>query len=310
MADVNSFLGFLKNEIKGDVLSDDYSLGIYATDASVYQMLPVAVVLPKDEQDVENALKLARDFSISILPRGGGTSLAGQTVGHSMVLDFSKYMNRILECNPEERWVRVQPGIVYDVLNDYLKSHHLHFAPDPATSSRANIGGMIGNNSSGTKSILYGKTVDHVLEAKVILADGTPLHLKSLSPEEYEKKLSTEGREGEIYKGFKTIIEDNREEIECRFPKVMRRVGGYNLDEFIHTDQWNLSKIITGSEGTLGTLVEVKLNLEPLPRHKAVCVVHFKELINAIEAVEPILDFGPAAVEILDETVVGLSRRI
>jgi FAD/FMN-containing dehydrogenase/Fe-S oxidoreductase len=309
MADLNTFIDSLKKEIKGEVLSDDYSLGIYATDASVYQILPVAVVLPREEKDVIKALKIAKEYAVSILPRGGGTSLAGQTVGHSMVLDFSKYMNQVLEFNLEERWVRVQPGIVYDVLNTYLKPHNLHFAPDPATSSRANIGGMIGNNSSGTKSILYGKTVDHVLEAKVVLADGHQLHLRSLTPEEYNEKSSVSGREGEIYKGFRSIIEHNRDEIERRFPKVMRRVGGYNLDEFIHTDKWNLCKLITGSEGTLATLVEVKLNLEPLPERKAVCVVHFKELISAIEAVEPILDFGPAAVEILDETVVELSRK-
>jgi len=190
MSDINAFISSLRDGIKGDVLSDEYTLGIYATDASVYQIRPLAVVLPEDEEDVHKAVNLAGKFSITILPRGGGTSLAGQTVGQSMILDFSKYMNRVLEFNPEQRWVRVQPGIVYDVLNDYLKPHRLHFAPDPATASRANIGGMVGNNSSGTKSILYGKTVDHVLEAKVILADGTPLHFKTLSSGEYEEKIS------------------------------------------------------------------------------------------------------------------------
>jgi FAD/FMN-containing dehydrogenase len=194
------------------------------------------------------------------------------------------------------------------VLNDQLSVHNLHFAPDPATSSRANMGGMVGNNSSGTKSILYGKTVDHVLETKVVLADGTMMTLEPLSPEAYDVKANQDNRQGEIYQKFKKIIDENHSEIKARFPKVMRRVGGYNLDEFTDEKNWNLSKLITGSEGTLATLLEVKVNLEPLPKYKSVCVVHFHKLLEAIEAVEPILEFQPAAVEILDKTVVHLSR--
>ncbi|MEM8968659.1 MAG: FAD-linked oxidase C-terminal domain-containing protein, partial [Bacteroidota bacterium] len=182
------------------------------------------------------------------------------------------------------------------------------FAPDPATSSRANVGGMVGNNSSGTKSILYGKTVDHVLEAQVLLADGTKLCLKELNPEEYQKKITQEDREGEVYQRFQKIVENNEGEVEQRFPKVMRRVGGYNLDEFTNTDHWNLSKLVCGSEGTLATILELKLNLEPLPTFKSVCVVHFAKVLEAIQAVEPMLQYNPAAVEILDSTVVELSR--
>src|SRR5690606_6706830 len=156
----------------------------YATDASIYQIKPLAVILPQDEADVKKAVEIASKHKIKLLPRGGGTSLAGQTVGDALVLDFSKYMNKILEINTEERWVKVQPGLVRDELNEVLAQYHLHFAPDPATSSRANVGGMVGNNSSGTKSILYGKTVDHVIAASVLLADGTELHLEALSPEE------------------------------------------------------------------------------------------------------------------------------
>lgn len=308
MKNSKDFIAQLKRALAGEVLSDDYSLGMYATDASVYQIRPVAVVIPISEEDVYAAVKLARDFEVSILPRGGGTSLAGQTVGHSMVIDFSKHMNKIIEVNATERWVRVQPGMIRDDLNEHLKPYNLHFAPDPATSSRANVGGMVGNNSSGTKSIIYGKTVDHILEARVVLADGTVLHLKECTPEEYAAKQAQGDREGEIYHEFRKIIEHNKEEIIRRFPKVMRRVGGYNLDEFVHTDQWNLSKLITGSEGTLATTLELKLNLEPLPRFKSVCVVHFKELLKAIAATEPILAYKPSAVEILDKTVIDLSR--
>ena len=302
-----SFVADLKKCI-GDVLDDEYSLGMYATDASHYQILPLAVVLPKDESEVKKAVEIARNNKIKILPRGGGTSLAGQTVGEALVIDFSKYMTKILEFNEQERWVRVQPGVVRDELNEEMAKFNLHFAPDPATSSRANVGGMVGNNSSGTKSILYGKTVDHILEAKVLLADGTELLLKEFTPQEYELKAHQINREGEIYHKFQQTILHNKAEIKQRFPKVMRRVGGYNLDEFVYTDQWNLAKLITGSEGTLAVILEVKLNLEPLPKFKSVVVVHFSELMEAIRAVQPMLDYRPSAIEILDKTVLDLSR--
>lgn len=308
MANKKLFTRDLDFHIKGDVLTDAASLGLYATDASVYQITPIAIVLPRHEKDVATALKIAKDHQVNVLPRGGGTSLAGQTVGEAMILDFSKYMNRLLEVNVEEGWARVQPGLVRDELNAKLLTHGLHFAPDPATSSRANVGGMIGNNSSGTKSIIFGKTVDHVMELKVILADGTPLHLKEMDKADFIQKGTVADREGEIYQGIQGIIEDNEAEIEARFPKVMRRVQGYNLDEFLDKERWNLSKLICGSEGTLATFVEAKINLEPLPKHKSVCVVHFAEVLEAIEAVNVMLPFKPSAIEILDDTVVELSR--
>ncbi|MBA4054904.1 MAG: FAD-binding oxidoreductase, partial [Marivirga sp.] len=302
-----TFIDTLEKSIKGDVLIDEYSLGMYSTDASFYQIKPLAVVLPLDESDVKKAVEIAHAYKLKILPRGGGTSLAGQTVGDGLVIDFSKYMNRIIEFNEKERWVRVQPGLVRDELNEEMAKFNLHFAPDPATSSRANVGGMVGNNSSGTKSILYGKTVDHVLEAKVLIADGTTLLLKELSFGELEVKVKQNNREGEIYKKVRETIESNKEEIKQRFPKVMRRVGGYNLDEFVYTDRWNLAKLVTGSEGTLAVTLELKLNLEPLPKFKSVAVVHFADLLESIRAVQPMLPFTPSAIEIIDRTVLHLS---
>ncbi len=306
--DKQVFVQSLLNEIDGDVLSDDYSLGMYSTDASVYQIRPLVIIAPKNDSDVVAAINIARAHKVKILPRGAGTSLAGQAVGESMIMDFSKYMDQILEFNEKEKWVRVQPGIVRDVLNETLKEYNLLFAPDPATSSRANIGGMVGNNSSGTKSILYGKTVDHVLEAEIVLADGTNLKFRNLTKAEIEEKISKNDREGQLFLNFKNIINENKKEIEKRFPKVMRRVGGYNLDEFVDDEEWNLSKLITGSEGTLATTLSVKLNLEPLPAYKSVCVVHFHDLLEAIRSVESMLTFTPSAVEILDKTVIELSR--
>ncbi|MEP7268093.1 MAG: FAD-linked oxidase C-terminal domain-containing protein [Saprospiraceae bacterium] len=297
----------LAPDIKGEILTDSYSLGMYSTDASFYQIMPLAIVLPMDEADVRSTIRFAHDHKINILPRGGGTSLAGQTVAKAIVIDFSKYMNKILEFNEKEKWVRVQPGIVRDELNEEMARYGLHFAPDPATSSRANVGGMVGNNSSGTKSILFGKTVDHLLEAKVLLADGTEMLLKECTPSEYRQIANQSNREGEIYRYIKETIEHNTDEIKSRFPKVMRRVGGYNLDEFVYTDHWNLAKLICGSEGTLAISLELKINLEPLPKFKSVVVAHFGELLEAISAVQPMLPFNPSAVEILDRTVLHLS---
>ena len=308
MKDITLFVSSLKKAIKGEVLNDAYTLGMYATDASIYQVKPVIVVIPQDESDVKKAVALANEHKVSILPRGGGTSLAGQSVGKSMVLDFSKHINKVLEINPSEKWVRVQPGKVRDELNAELAQYNLHFAPDPATTSRANVGGMVGNNSSGMKSILYGKTVDHVLEARIILADGTECHFKEQSLEDYEEKAKAGDRKGKLYSQFREIVRQNAQEVEKRFPKVMRRVGGYNLDEFAGKENWNLAKLVTGSEGTLAVTLELKLNLVPLPKHKTVCALHFNSFLDAIGTVSDILKYQPAAVEIIDETVIKLSR--
>ena len=309
---LKDFENKLRNRVKGDVSFDRIILGIYATDASIYQLKPVALVVPRDEDDVLAAVQTAAEYNVSILPRGGGTSLNGQAVGHSMIIDFTKYMNKILEMNIDQRWVQVQPGVVLDELNAALAQHDLHFAPDPATSDRATIGGMMGNNSSGTKSIVYGITREHVLECKILLSDGNILELKELSPEEYNSRArpgNGNTREAEIYSGFKKIIDANSDEIEKRFPKLMRRVQGYNLDSFINTNRWNLTELIVGSEGTLAVILEAKLSLVPLPREKALCTVHFAEVLEAIRTVAPILEHKPSAVEIMDSDVISRARK-
>jgi len=314
MADskLKSFERELRSSLRGDVSFDEVTLGVYATDASIYQIKPVCLVLPRDEEDTIAAMRAAAAHGVSILPRGAGTSLGGQAVGNSMILDFTKYMNRVVELDVAGRRARVQPGLVLDHLNAALAPHGLHFAPDPATSSRAAIGGMMGNNSSGTKSIVYGVTNDHVLECKVALADGTVLDLREFGPEEYARRSAgADGgdREAQILSGFKRIIDANCDEIEKRYPKVMRRVQGYNLDSFVNTDRWNLSRLMVGSEGTLGVFLEAKLNLEPLPRHKALCVAHFAELLEAVGTVRVILEHGPSAVEIMDSDVLVRARK-
>ena len=298
----------LEHDIKGDVSFDPHVLALYSTDASHYQIQPLGLVLPRDADDVLCAVRAAAEHGVSLLPRGGGTSLAGQAIGKSLVIDFSKYMDTLIEVNAEAQWARVQPGIIRDELNAALRPHGLLFAPDPATSSRANVGGMIANNSSGTKSILYGKTIDHIVALDVILADGTRMTLDAASPEAYAARCEGETREAEIYRSFKTIIDTHASEIRDGYPKVMRRVGGYPLDAFVDVDAWNLAKLFSGSEGTLGFVVEAKINLVPVPAATSICVVHYADLLEAIRSVETILTYGPSAVEILDRTVLQMSR--
>lgn len=306
---MNAFIKELRASQKGEVYSDPLTRGLYSTDASNYQIIPRAVIVPEDEEDVHSAVRIAVRHGVPILPRGAGTSLGGQVVGRALLIDFSRKMNRILHVDVANRRVRVQPGIVRDELNLALAKHGLHFAPDPATGNRANVGGMVGNNSSGTRSILYGKTVDHVVAAKVMLADGEIIEFREWGADEYRRRAGEDSREGEILRQFREIIERGRGEIVRRFPKVMRRVGGYNLDEFVGTDRWNIARLLTGSEGTLAVSLELELNLEPLPAATSLAIPHFRSLEDAIRAVQPILEHGPSAVEILDGVVIRMALK-
>lgn len=299
----------LGRRLSGELLTDKVSRGIYATDASMYQIEPLAVVIPKDLNDLKEVMAFARTHVLPVLPRAAGTSLAGQTVNSALVVDVSKYFRKIIECNPDEHWVRVEPGVVLDDLNANLRPFGLQFPPDPATSSRCGIGGMIANNSSGTKSILYGKTIDHLLELKVLLSDGREIHLKPHSLEEYELIASGEDELSGIYRKFRELIFSHADEIRQRYPKTLRRVSGYPLDAFVDNEIWNLSKLFAGSEGTLGIVTEAKLNLVPLPKSKSVSVIHFHNLESALEAVQYILPFRPAAVELLNADVLEMSKR-
>ncbi|MFN3652838.1 MAG: FAD-binding and (Fe-S)-binding domain-containing protein [Armatimonadota bacterium] len=288
---------------------DDTTRLLYSTDASLYQMLPAGVVTPRDEADVVTAVRAAVEHGVPLLPRGAGTGLAGQTVGTGLVLDFTRHMHQILELNRDEGWVRVQPGVVLDELNAWLQPHGLMFAPDVATSNRATIGGMMGNNSCGAHSILYGKTSDHVLEQRVVLADGSTAVFSELSPEEWEGRKQLPGLEGQIYREVSRICEVYAEEIDARFPRIMRRVGGYNLDELVRRRRLNLAALLVGSEGTLATVTEARLRLVPRPRHTGLLVSHFSDLLEALDASGPICAHGPAAVELIDRVILDGARR-
>ncbi len=315
----------LTNEIDGEVRFDAYSKALYSTDASLYQIDPIGVIVPKNKQDVIKTVQIAAERKIPILPRGGGTSLAGQSVGEAIIIDMSKFMNECLEINIDEHWARVQPGIVLDELNHQLKQHGLMYAPDVATSSRANVGGTIGNNSAGSHSLIYGKTIDHVMSLDLILANGDEITAVPLSFQELASKKESSTLEGNIYRELCRICADNEDEIRKRYPQILRRVAGYNLDEYVPNagskevtpyrrdgcdahHPFNLTKIVVGSEGTLATTVEAKINLVPIPIMTGLCVVHFDSLITSMEAMQTILDCNPTAVELIDKTILGMAR--
>ena len=304
----SAFADALRAQLRGDVLTDYLSRGLYATDASIYQIEPVAVVCPRDEADVLTALRLAAHHKVAVIPRGGGTSLAGQTIGRALILDFTKYYNQILEINATEGWARVQPGVVRDQLNRAAAPHGLHFAPDPATTSRAAVGGMIANNSSGTRSIRYGKTIDHTLSLRIALDDGTVLETGPQTTDSYAALAERGDRIGHIYRQVNSLIALHRDEIRARYPRTMRRVSGYALDELLETEVPDLTKLFCGSEGTLGVILEAKVKLVPLPRRQAMCVAHFDDFIEALHAVAVIVPQYPSAVEILDREVMQLTR--
>src|SRR5256712_5519145 len=246
----------LKKRVTGEVRFDRASRLMYSTDASIYEIEPIGVVLPKSHEDVFAAMEITRDFKVPVLPRGGGTSLAGQTVGEAVVLDMSKYLNRVLEVNREERWAMVEPGVVQEQFNLHLRPMGFLFGPDTSTANRATLGGMMGNNSAGSHSILYGKTIDHVLEMDVILSSGEARTLREMKCEE---AIALGGLEGRIAE----IVHANRDEIERRYPKIMRRVSGYNLDEFVRNGKFNLVKLVVGSDGTLAAVHQAKVRIEP-----------------------------------------------
>jgi FAD/FMN-containing dehydrogenase/Fe-S oxidoreductase len=297
----------LRQAIQGEVRCDRLSRALYSTDASVYQIVPAGVVLPKTEQDIVNTVKTCARLGVPLTARGGGTSQAGQCIGAGIILDCSKYFNDILEINPTERWVRVRPGCVLDDLNYKLKPHRLQFAPDISTASRATLGGMIANNSSGTHSLIHGKTIDHVLELRVALADGSIIHTRPLSPTELDTRCERQDQEGTGYRVVRRLAGEHAAEIERRYPKILRRVGGYNLDCFTR-DSFNLAHLFVGSEGTLGVVVEAKLQLIELPKVKAVLVAQFGDLLDALAATPLILTHQPAAVEVMDRHILDSTR--
>lgn len=307
-------------EIKGDVFTDKASKLMYATDASVYRELPIAVILPHDNEDIKQIINFARQERISIIPRTAGTSLAGQVVGKGIVVDVSKYMTRIIELNETERWVRVEPGVVLDELNIFLSKKNLFFGPETSTANRCMIGGMVGNNACGAHSLIYGNTRDHTLSINTILSDGTEVEFKSFTKEEFSAKCKIESLEGEIYRHINSILSNpkNQKEITSQFPdkSIKRRNTGYALDlllnsnPFIETAKdFNFCNLLAGSEGTLAFTTEIKLNLIPLPpKEKVLICVHFNSIKEALQGNIIVLKHKPGAIELMDKTIMDCTK--
>ena len=305
----------LEAAIEGEVRFDAISRALYSTDASVYQIQPLGVVAVKSRDDVVRTVTICAKHRCPLTMRGGGTSQAGQAIGSGLIVDTSKYFNRVLEVNPVERWARVEPGVVLDELNAALRPHGLRFAPDISTASRATVGGMMANNSAGARSVLYGKTIDHVLEQHVVLADGSLAHFRPLDRRELDELCARDSREAMCYREVRRIVCENVAEIGRRYPKVLRRVGGYNLDALVDAcaahdpAPFNMAKLMVGSEGTLGVVLEATIALVPLPAFKAVLAIQFADLLEALAATPVILTHRPSAIEVMDRFILDHTRQ-
>lgn len=280
---------------------------MYATDASVYQLMPAGVVRPRGVDDVSTVLAACRKHGLSLTARGGGTSQAGQAIGRGLQVDFSKHMHRLLELQPDQQRVRVEPGIVLDELNSLLAPYDLLLPLDLSTSNRATIGGMIANNSSGTRSVIYGKTLDYVESLQVMLSDGSVVEWADIDQAELTACCDEDSLNGRCHRLVRELAHRHAAEIDQRYPKLLRRVGGYNLDEFVpgHSRPFNLSRLLVGSEGTLGLVLEATLRLVRLPRSRLVLSVQFDDLLDALAAVPSVLEHAPSAVELIDRLILS-----
>lgn len=310
----------LSKELEGDLFYDDIIRTLYATDASAYREMPLAVAIPKSIADLKKLIHFASAHNTSLIPRTAGTSLAGQVVGDGIVVDVSKYFTQILELDKEAQWVRVQPGVIRDELNLFLKPHGLFFGPETSTANRAMIGGMVGNNSCGSNSVVYRSTREHLLEVNALLSDGSEVVFGAMSIEEFHEKCDLPGLEGSIYAGVRSLLSDynTQEEIRREFPKksIERRNTGYAVDLLLDTepftagtDTFNFCKLIAGSEGTLAFITEIKLNVVPLPpKESGLLCVHFNTIDEALRANLIGLKYGPSASELIDHYILECTK--
>ncbi len=298
----------ISSKVDGKTLFDEFSRGRYSTDASVYQIKPLGVVLPKDTNDVLNLMEYSQKNYVPLLARGGGSSQCGQTVGESVVLDYSKHQNKILELNVEEKYVWVQPGVVLDHLNAYLKPHGLWFPVDVSTSSRATIGGMSANNSCGSRSLYYGNMVHNVLAIEAILDDGSIFNFDQIN----KNYLATKNNQDRLYKIIDKFIDVRQQvggEIDANWPTTQRRVGGYNID-LIDPEGFNSSNLLVGSEGTLSLFNKIKLKLSEIPKNKILGVCYFDNFHQAMELSKEIVKLKPTCVELMDQNLLNLAKEI
>ncbi|HSJ69171.1 MAG TPA: FAD-binding oxidoreductase, partial [Anditalea sp.] len=310
----------LATQLEGELKYDSLTKTLYATDASVYREMPLAVALPRSEADLKKLIQFARENKTSLIPRTAGTSLAGQCVGNGIVVDVSKHFTKILEFNKDEKWVRVQPGVVRDELNTFLKPHGLFFSPITSTANRAMIGGMVGNNSCGTTSIVYGTTREKVIKLDVLLSDGSNAVFEELTKAEFESKCKSDSFEGKLYRQVKEELSDpnNQKNINEHFPKksIHRRNTGYAVDYLLDSEifsevgqPFNFCKLLAGSEGTLAFTTEIKLSLDPLPDPVEVVVAaHFVSIHRSMKAAQVAMKHPATAVELMDKIILDCTK--
>lgn len=304
-ADLTTFAEQLAGRITGEVRFDTGARAAYSADASNYRQVPIGVVIPRSIEDIAETLDICSEHGIPILPRGGGTSQNGQCVNIAVVIDTSKYLNRVLEIDPVARTARVEPGTVCDTLRDAAEQHGLTFGPDPATHSRCTLGGMIGNNSCGAHSVMAGKTVDNIETLDIITYDGLRLSVGPTSEDELVRIIRAGGRRGEIYGRLRALRDKYADLIRARFPKIKRRVSGYNLDQLLPENGFNVARALVGSEGTCVVTLQAKTRLVHSPRSRVILVLGFPDIYQAGDAVPDILPFKPIATEGLDERIIG-----
>lgn len=310
----------LARELEGELYNDTTTRTLYATDASAYREMPLAVAIPQSVEDIRKLIHFAKKEKTSLIPRTAGTSLAGQVVGNGIIVDVSKYFTRIIELNKEEKWVRVQPGVIRDELNMFLKPHGLFFGPETSTANRAMIGGMVGNNSCGSNSVVYRSTREHLLEVKALLSDGSDAEFKALNIDEFHQKCEGDNLEASIYRSVRSLLSnyDNQLEIRKEFPKktVERRNTGYAIDVLLETapftagePDFNFCKLIAGSEGTLAFITEIKLNVVPLPpKEVGLLCVHFNTIDESLRANLIALKYKPSASELIDHYILECTK--
>src|SRR3984885_8956728 len=307
--DVSGLASALTRAVRGEVRFDNGSRALYATDGSNYRQAPIGVVIPRDSNDVVATISLAREYGAPILCRGGGTSLAGQCCNIAVILDFSKYMNNIIEIDPARRIARVQPGVVLDNLRNAAEKHHLTFAPDPATHDRCTLGGMIGNNSCGVHSIMAGKTDDNIEALEVLTYGGQRLHVGATNTEDFDRFIREGGRRAEIYAGLKSLADRYGDLVRQRFPNIPRRVSGYNLNHLLPENGFHVARALVGSEGTCVTTLEATCRLVQSPPERVLLVVAYPDIFQCGDHVPEIMAHGPIGLEGIDDFLVECTRR-
>jgi FAD/FMN-containing dehydrogenase/Fe-S oxidoreductase len=305
---LEAFCHALRPRLRGTLYTDAMTRALYATDASIYRIEPVGVLIPAHVDDVQATLELAARFNIPVLPRGGGSSLAGQAVGEALVIDFTTHLHRILEINPEERWARLEPGCTMEQLNLALRPLGLMVGPDPASGARATLGGMLANNSTGAHSILYGNMVEHVRAVEASLADGTSVRFEALDETAWAERMRRKDPEGRLYRELDALLRTKGDIIARDTPKHWRRNSGYRLEYLLNPHSRNVAQLLCGSEGTLAVVTELTINLVPRPKRTALGVVHFYTREEALRSVTTILETQPSAVELFDGVAIEATR--